>query len=113
VAEWADIEKEWQILRMLHQKTSLTIPFPIVLGHPTSYYPVHWAIYEWIDGHPYTEQWIDDEVCAAQALAKFVNELHAVGITDEIPRAGRKPLCKFQLKTLPQILLICSPPRYP
>jgi aminoglycoside phosphotransferase (APT) family kinase protein len=100
VAAWADIEKEWKILHLLQQKVSLTIPSPIGLGHPTSHYPLHWAIYKWIEGRTYAERWIDDEVCAAKALANFVNELHAVDMTDEIPRAGRKPLRELHELTL-------------
>jgi aminoglycoside phosphotransferase (APT) family kinase protein len=47
-------------------------------GQPTGSYPFAWAIYGWIDGHPYADALVDDERRAAEELAQFVGELRRV-----------------------------------
>jgi aminoglycoside phosphotransferase (APT) family kinase protein len=61
-------------------------------GRPNDAYPFVWSIYRWIEGAPYDARLIDDEVSAAQALARFVLELRSLEVTDDTPEGGREPL---------------------
>src|SRR5262249_60293138 len=49
--------------------------FPLAQGHPAGDYPFPWAIYRWIDGHPFSDDLVRDECQAAVDLAQFVVEL--------------------------------------
>lgn len=76
---WArDIEKEWDWLPKLAPHLSLHIPEPVAKGQPISEYPFPWAIYRWIEGHPYQDDLIQDERQAAADLAQFLIELRRV-----------------------------------
>jgi aminoglycoside phosphotransferase (APT) family kinase protein len=89
---WArDIEKEWNWLPKLAPHLSLHIPEPVAKGQPTGEYPFPWAVYRWIEGHPYQDDLIQDERQAAADLAQFLIELRRVDAVGA-PRTGRKPL---------------------
>lgn len=92
VAAWqSGLESEWRWLPHLAPKLSLAVPEPVGLGSATEYHPLSWAIYRWIDGTPYADDQVADERAAAQDLARFVWELHALDATGA-PPAGRQPL---------------------
>lgn len=92
VQSWAqDLEKEQYWLPKLAPHVSLRIPEPVAHGQPTSWYPFPWAIYRWIDGHPYHDDLIHDERQAAADLAQFLLELRHIDPLGA-PRTGRKPL---------------------
>lgn len=89
---WArDIEKEWDWLPKLAPHLSLHIPEPVAKGQPISEYPFPWAIYRWIEGHPYQDDLIQDERQAAADLAQFLIELRRVDPVGA-PPTGRKAL---------------------
>jgi aminoglycoside phosphotransferase (APT) family kinase protein len=73
-----DLEREWRWLPELTPRLTLRIPEPVALGQPAAEYPFTWAIYRWIDGHPYADQLVDDERQAARDLARFVTELRRI-----------------------------------
>jgi aminoglycoside phosphotransferase (APT) family kinase protein len=56
-----------------------------------SEYPFPWAVYRWIDGHPYADELVGDERQAARDLARFVTALRTADPAGA-PRAGRRPL---------------------
>ena len=90
--EWAqDMEKELRWLPKLAPELSVQIPEPVAKGPPTGSYPFSWAVYEWIEGQPYSDELVDDEHQAARDLARFVAELRRVDPVGA-PRGGRKPL---------------------
>ena len=97
---WAkDLEREWEWLPRLAPHLSLSVPEPVALGRPDAGYPFTWAIYGWIDGAPYTDALVDDEVAAAAALARFVAELRRIEPIPGAPRAGRRPLGELDAVT--------------
>lgn len=99
VESWAqDIEKEWYWLPKLAPHLSLRIPEPVAKGQPTSSYLFPWAIYRWIDGHPYRDDLIHNERQAANDLAQFLVELRRVDPLGA-PRTGRKPLRELDAAT--------------
>jgi aminoglycoside phosphotransferase (APT) family kinase protein len=99
VSSWAeDLEKELNWLPKLAPSLSLRVPEPVAKGHPASDYPFPWAIYRWIDGHPYSDDLVHDERQAAADLAQFVVELRRIDPRGA-PRAGRKPLRELDAAT--------------
>jgi aminoglycoside phosphotransferase (APT) family kinase protein len=99
VLSWAqDLEKEVNWLPKLAPCLSLRVPEPVAKGQPTSEYPFPWAIYRWIDGHPYRDDLVHDERQAADDLAQFVVELRRVDPLGA-PRGGRKPLRELDAAT--------------
>lgn len=99
VPMWAkDLEREWHWLPKLAPGLSLQIPEPVGKGHPTDSYPLPWAIYGWIAGQPYADEFVDDEKQAAEDLARFVTELRAID-PGGAPRGGRKPLRELDTVT--------------
>ena len=99
VPSWAkDLQKELNWLPKLAPCLSLRVPEPVAKGQPTSEYPFPWAIYRWIDGHPYRDDLVHDERQAADDLAQFVVELR---LFDPLgaPRGGRKPLRELDAAT--------------
>ena len=93
------LEREWRWLPELAPGLTLRIPEPVGLGQPTAEYPFTWAIYRWIDGHPYADQLIDDERQAAGDLARFVAELRRIAPAADAPAAGRRPLAQLDVAT--------------
>jgi aminoglycoside phosphotransferase (APT) family kinase protein len=99
VASWAqDLKKELNWLPKLAPALSLRVPEPVAQGHPASDYPFLWAIYRWIDGHPYRDDLVYDERQAAADLAQFVIELRRVD-SRGAPPGGRKPLRELDVPT--------------
>jgi aminoglycoside phosphotransferase (APT) family kinase protein len=97
---WAeDLDDECRWLPELAPHLSLTIPEPQAKGRPASCYPFSWAIYRWIDGQPYADELVADEVQAASDLARFVTELHAIPPAAGAPRGGRQPLRELDTET--------------
>ncbi|WP_411720414.1 aminoglycoside phosphotransferase family protein [Mycetocola sp.] len=92
VPRWsADLESELRWLPSLASQLSVRVPRPVHIGSPTVYYPLPWAVYEWIDGSPYADNLIADEDRTAQRLAAFVGELQRMDPSGA-PPAGRRPL---------------------
>lgn len=88
----ASLEREWTWLPRLAPHLPLGIPKPVAMGEPASWYPFCWAIYEWIDGQAYADEWVDDERDVARELARFVASMRSVDLDKDAPRAGRRPL---------------------
>jgi aminoglycoside phosphotransferase (APT) family kinase protein len=100
VEAWAkDLDKEWRWLPTLAPHLSLRVPAPVAKGHPTSSFPFSWAVYEWIDGQPYSDDLVDDERRAAGDLARFVAGLRRVDPVAGAPNAGRRPLRELDAVT--------------
>jgi aminoglycoside phosphotransferase (APT) family kinase protein len=100
VQSWAkDLDREWHWLPRLAPRLSLQVPVPVAKGHPYSRYPFSWAIYRWIDGHPYADGLVDDEHQAAKDLAQFVGELRRIDPVVGAPPGGRKPLADLDAVT--------------
>jgi aminoglycoside phosphotransferase (APT) family kinase protein len=100
VEHWArNLDTEWEWLPRLSPRLSLLIPEPVAKGEPTSWYPFSWAIYNWIDGSPYSDELVDDEERAAKDLARFVFELRSLDAEVGAPRGGRRPLRELDLLT--------------
>jgi aminoglycoside phosphotransferase (APT) family kinase protein len=85
------LERELVWLPKLAPRVSLRTPEPVANGRPAVEYPFPWAIYRWIEGDPYEDRVVFDEVRAAEELARFVIELRRIDPAGA-PRAGRKPL---------------------
>ncbi|HBG00963.1 MAG TPA: hypothetical protein DDW87_05255 [Firmicutes bacterium] len=83
--------------------SSLQIPEPVGLGKPNRAYLVHWAIYRWINGDIYSDGNVRDHSEAARELAGLVNELQAIDIPHDAPRAGRRPLAELDKVTVQSI----------
>lgn len=99
-ADWAEgLQREWRWLPDLAGRLPLHVPEPVALGEATQEYPLPWAIYRWIDGVPYTEDGVTDEIAAAADLAGFVQALRGIDVVAEAPRAGRKPLADLDAVT--------------
>jgi aminoglycoside phosphotransferase (APT) family kinase protein len=100
VEHWsADIEREWEWLPWLSARiTALRLPEPVFKGRPNAIFPFAWSIYWWIEGEPYSDELVDDEVGAAQTLARFVLELRSLPV-DGAPTAGRDPLAELDEET--------------
>jgi len=99
VAAWAkSVEREVDWLPKIAPQLSMRIPEPVALGRPESSYPFSWAIYQWIDGRPYSEELVHDERAAARELARFVAELRRIDPAGA-PRGGRSPLHDLDAET--------------
>ncbi len=94
----ADLEKEVTWLPKLAPCLSLRVPEVVATGHPASGYPFLWAIYCWIDGHPYCEDLAPDERQAAEDLAQFIAELRRIDLCGA-PWGGRRPLRELDAAT--------------
>jgi aminoglycoside phosphotransferase (APT) family kinase protein len=100
----ADLETEQAWLPRLAQAVSLTVPLPVAQGRPAAEFPFGWAIYRWIDGQPYADDLVTDEVQAAGDLAAFVTELRAIPPVPGAPRGGRRPLAELDTATRENIV---------
>jgi aminoglycoside phosphotransferase (APT) family kinase protein len=64
--KWAsDLEQESRLAATLAPHLPLRVPERVVAGAPGAWYPFQWAIYRWLDGEPYADDLVDDEVRAA------------------------------------------------
>lgn len=98
-AAWAgELERERVWLPRLRGRLTLQVPEPVAWGSPTEEYPLPWAVYSWVEGDPYDDALVDDEVRAANDLARFVRELRA-GPVDDAPSTGRRPLLELDEAT--------------
>lgn len=99
VAAWADgLETELTWLPVLAPRLPLRIPEPLARGAPARDFPFAWAIYHWIDGHPYDDKLIHDERQAATDLAQFVLALRRLE-PRAAPTTGRRPLAELDAMT--------------
>lgn len=71
----SQVEKEQVWLPKLAPQLPLSIPRPIAMGKPSTEYPWHWSIYQWLEGHAATRAPITDMHLFAQDLAKFLKAL--------------------------------------
>jgi aminoglycoside phosphotransferase (APT) family kinase protein len=94
----ADLDKELLWLDRLRSYLPLDIPEPVATGGPALGYPFRWAVYRWLDGIPYSEELVEDEVVTAQALATFVRALQRIDISGA-PTSGRLPLADLDAST--------------
>ena len=93
--EWSEsLERELEWLPRLAPHLPLQVPEPVGRGEPAEGFPFPWAIYRWIEGRPY-EPDRDDEVRAAQDLARFVLALREID-TAGAPPTGRAPLRELE-----------------
>ncbi|MBA2651076.1 MAG: aminoglycoside phosphotransferase family protein [Tatlockia sp.] len=78
------VQKEHQWLPFLATHLSYPIPEPLALGMPSTHYPLHWSVYRWIKGESANLMVLEDEDLQQIAidLAKFLNELHKINISD-------------------------------
>jgi aminoglycoside phosphotransferase (APT) family kinase protein len=98
--EWAeDLHREVVWLPALAPCLSLQVPVTVERGRPASGYPFGWAVYEWIEGLPYTDDLVDDERQAARDLAGFITELRRIEPLAAAPRGGRRPLGELDVGT--------------
>jgi aminoglycoside phosphotransferase (APT) family kinase protein len=88
----AALAREARWLPQLAPRLSLQVPEIVAFGRPGCAYPLPWAVYRWIEGRPYADDTVGDEVQAARALARFVHQLRDGDVDDEVPAAGRRPL---------------------
>ena len=99
VPSWAqDLDKELNWLPKLASRLSLRVPEPVAKGHSASEYPFSWALYRWINGHPYADDLVHDERQAAIDLAQLVAEIRRVDAFGA-PQGGRKPLRELDAAT--------------
>ncbi len=83
------VKKEQACLPKLATAVSTQIPVPIAMGAPSSLYPWHWSVYQWITGESLNlikTDALDLEKLAVQ-LGKFLKELHQAD-THNAPLAG-------------------------
>jgi aminoglycoside phosphotransferase (APT) family kinase protein len=93
--EWSEsLERELEWLPRLAPHLPLRIPEPVGRGEPGEGFPLPWAVYRWIEGRAYEPE-RDDEVRAAQDLARFVLALRAID-TAGAPPTGRRPLRELE-----------------
>ena len=83
----SQVEKEQHWLPKLAPHLPLSIPKPLAMGNPTSEYPWHWSIYQWLDGETATIERIADLSQFASQLAEFLVALQKCDATDG-PVAG-------------------------
>ena len=95
-AELVRGEHRW--LPAIAARISVTVPAPLRLGTPTSYYPWHWTISRWIDGEAAAGLRPDERGPIAAGLAGFMNEMHVPAPPDAprnpvrgVPLADRAP----------------------
>jgi len=93
--EWSEsLEREIEWLPRLAPLLPLRVPEPVGRGEPGEGFPFPWAVYRWIEGRPY-EPDRDDEVRAAQDLARFVLALREIDAAGA-PPTGRAPLRQLE-----------------
>jgi len=99
--QWAEgIDRECRWIPWLATRiTSVRMPEPIFKGNPNDAFPFVWSVYRWIEGAPYDDDLVDDEIEAARTLARFVLELRALEITSSAPVGGRDALAELDEDT--------------
>lgn len=108
--DWqADLDRELRWLPELAPHLPLAVPEPVAAGAPGAGHPFRWAVYRWIDGEPYGDATVTDEVRAAEDLAGFVRALRDVDLAGA-PRAGRRPLAELDAATREALAAIAATP---
>jgi aminoglycoside phosphotransferase (APT) family kinase protein len=82
-------EKDFRWLRPLAPQLALRIPRPLAVGMPTSDYPFHWSVCEWLEGENAFLHPPQDLDHAALKLAEFVRSLRDAPIPSDSPTGGR------------------------
>ncbi len=77
------VVKEAKWLPYLQQYLNVMISKPLHLGVPSDLFPMHFGIYEWIEGNPITKQ--SDSCDLAYALSAFLIDLQSIK-THDAPR---------------------------
>lgn len=77
-----NIEKEWEWLPKLAPMLKTPISVPVYKGEPSQDYPYYWTIARWHEGRVPDFELNDDYEYLAKDLAFFINELHAIQLTD-------------------------------
>jgi aminoglycoside phosphotransferase (APT) family kinase protein len=81
------ILKEFQWLPILSKQLTTTITTPVALGEPSTDYPWHWVINQWVTGETASDAVIPDKNQFAKELALFLNEFHAIDASNG-PKSG-------------------------
>ena len=83
----AQVEKENTWLPRLAPQLPIAIPQPVVMGRPSLGYPLHWSVYEWIEGSSADRIVLDDETLTflALQLADFLKALHRIDAQEGPP----------------------------
>jgi aminoglycoside phosphotransferase (APT) family kinase protein len=77
----AQVEKEQQWLPKLAPHLPLPIPAPLAVGKPAEGYPLHWSIYQWLDGETATIGRITNLSDFAISLGKFLIAFQSISST--------------------------------
>lgn len=80
-------EREARWMPVFAQSLPIHVPKYDRLGHPTSRYPSHWSVLEWVEGEPAGDATIANLDQAATDLGEFVQELRDVS-TANTPTGG-------------------------
>lgn len=74
------VPKEQELLLQLAKRLSVSIPAPIKMGKPSTYYPYPFSIYKWLSGKSINLLTLIDQEKEQLAfdLAKFLKELQAI-----------------------------------
>lgn len=77
---------EQKLLPLLASHLSTNIPVPIKMGSPSNLYPYPFSIYKWLDGTSINFLTLNaaEKELLALDLAKFLNELHRINISEKI-----------------------------
>jgi aminoglycoside phosphotransferase (APT) family kinase protein len=81
------IRKEQRWLPVLGPQLPLDIPKLTAIGPPSTAFPWHWSIYEWLDGEEAVASPPSDEDSTARNLARFLMDLQRIP-TGGGPRSG-------------------------
>lgn len=81
------ILKEFKWLPILSKKLSYQITRPIALGHPSTEYPWHWSINNWIEGETASIKRLPNINQFAHELGHFITELQSIDSANG-PEAG-------------------------
>lgn len=80
-------EREARWMPVFAQSLPIHVPKYERLGHPTSRYPSHWSVVEWVEGEPAGDATLDSLDQAATDLGEFVQALRRVS-TANAPTGG-------------------------
>ncbi|MCA9316622.1 MAG: aminoglycoside phosphotransferase family protein [Planctomycetes bacterium] len=73
-----ELHKSFAWLPRLAPRLSVQLPVPVARGEPGEGYPWPWSIAPWIEGANVAVEHVLDPRQAAQDLASFLHELHAI-----------------------------------
>lgn len=111
----SQVEKEQHWLPKLAPHLPLAIPSPVAMGKPTTQYPWHWSIYQWLEGETVTIERITNLNHFAESLANFLKALQNCDTVaapmagpDNFHRGGSLTFMMLRLKKLSLSLKINS-----